>query len=594
LLGGYRMNVHETVTHVCPDSLCPPDAQRTFVSRVKLLASDTAVVALYTILPEKFTRELPDISQKWSDFLEAGREPAPAAQTAASADSPALPIKLGDRSATFREFIGSIQDSSQPRLDFLHILLPHASWEYLPSGQRHSIVSQGNQIRGIVGDRWSADISAVREGYRRFLWQAMFVDRLVGELTSRLKTIGLYDKCLLVIAADHGASFRPNGERRVAAGSGKSDLLWVPIFIKRPNQREGRIDDRNVETMDILPTVADVLGIAVTGKVDGQSVFSEPWKDRGVKMMKSSGVFLQAPPSEKGLRDSLNFKFNLLPHWELPDGIYRTPGAPNLVGQTVNGAKSSELHYSLDRPMLYRNVRTRSSMVPSVITGTLAANSSDDSSLPWHLAVAVNGVVRSTAATYVEDNATRFTFLVSPKSFHDGKNGIDICSLSLSSGGGAELTRLSGPEEQSYSLGTELQFTRNGNASDFFTDGWSEPGNGLTWSESKHSTLFLPLKAPPANDVELKAIVFTFRVPKRAHVVHVNISVNGTLVGHWKVNESLQEKRLVIPQDLFVNHPGATIHFEVSDAASPQALKAGPDQRNLGFGIVTLSLKETS
>jgi hypothetical protein len=278
----------------------------------------------------------------------------------------------------------------------------------------------------------------------------------------------------------------------------------------------------------------------------------------------------------------------------LSDGIYRTPGAPNLVGQTVNGAKSSELHYSLDRPMLYRNVRTRSSMVPSVITGTLAANSSDDSSLPWHLAVAVNGVVRSTAATYVEDNATRFTFLVSPKSFHDGKNGIDICSLSLSSGGGAELTRLSGPEEQSYSLGTELQFTRNGNASDFFTDGWSEPGNGLTWSESKHSTLFLPLKAPPVNDVELTALVFTFRVPKRAHVVHVNISVNGTLVGHWKVNESLQEKRLVIPQDLFVNHPGATIHFEVSDAASPQALKAGPDQRNLGFGIVTLSLKETS
>jgi len=63
LLGAYRMNVHETVTHVCPDSLCPPDAQQTFVSRLKLLASDTTVVALYAILPEKFTHRLPDIDQ---------------------------------------------------------------------------------------------------------------------------------------------------------------------------------------------------------------------------------------------------------------------------------------------------------------------------------------------------------------------------------------------------------------------------------------------------------------------------------------------------------------------------------------------------
>ena len=39
--------------------------------------------------------------------------------------------------------------------------------------------------------------------------------------------------------------------------------MSVPLFIKLPGQTEGRIDDRNVESVDILPTIADVLGISI-------------------------------------------------------------------------------------------------------------------------------------------------------------------------------------------------------------------------------------------------------------------------------------------------------------------------------------------
>ena len=46
------------------------------------------------------------------------------------------------------------------------------------------------------------------QSYQRHLLQVMFVDRLVGELIRQLQQENLYDSTLLVLTADHGASFR--------------------------------------------------------------------------------------------------------------------------------------------------------------------------------------------------------------------------------------------------------------------------------------------------------------------------------------------------------------------------------------------------
>ena len=46
----------------------------------------------------------------------------------------------------------------------------------------------------------------------------------------------------------------------------------MPLFIKLPGQRRGRIISRPVRTIDLLPTIADVLGIRIPWHVDGRSL----------------------------------------------------------------------------------------------------------------------------------------------------------------------------------------------------------------------------------------------------------------------------------------------------------------------------------
>src|SRR5690606_8942681 len=47
------------------------------------------------------------------------------------------------------------------------------------------------------------------------------------------------------------------------------ELGWVPLFFKRPGQAEGDVDDRNWQQVDLLPTVADLMGLAMPWPVDG-------------------------------------------------------------------------------------------------------------------------------------------------------------------------------------------------------------------------------------------------------------------------------------------------------------------------------------
>src|SRR5206468_337222 len=73
--------------------------------------------------------------------------------------------------------------------------------------------------------------------------------------------------------ADEGDSFWPGGHRRALTTSNIADIAFVPLFVKRPGQRTGAVDDHPVQGVDVLPTIADVLGIRIPWHVDGISVF---------------------------------------------------------------------------------------------------------------------------------------------------------------------------------------------------------------------------------------------------------------------------------------------------------------------------------
>jgi hypothetical protein len=84
------------------------------------------------------------------------------------------------------------------------------------------------------------------------------------------------------LTADHGISFTPGKAPRTLQDGNAHELMWVPLFVKTPQQRTGAVSDRSIEQVDLLPTIADALKIKVPWRVDGVSALA-PERSRRTK-----------------------------------------------------------------------------------------------------------------------------------------------------------------------------------------------------------------------------------------------------------------------------------------------------------------------
>jgi hypothetical protein len=80
----------------------------------------------------------------------------------------------------FNAFLDQLRPSDQPALHFLHILLPHQPWKYLPSGVQYSYPKISFGYDRKVG--WTTQPAPVQLGQQRHLLQLAYTDRLVGEV----------------------------------------------------------------------------------------------------------------------------------------------------------------------------------------------------------------------------------------------------------------------------------------------------------------------------------------------------------------------------------------------------------------------------
>jgi len=98
-----------------------------------------------------------------------------------------------------------------------------------------------------------------------------YIDFHIGKLIERLKELGLYENCLIIITSDHGEAF---GERNLFQHgvSVYQDQIYVPLIIKYPNVRKNVAVNETVSLCDLMPTILDILGYGVPGDIDGQSL----------------------------------------------------------------------------------------------------------------------------------------------------------------------------------------------------------------------------------------------------------------------------------------------------------------------------------
>jgi hypothetical protein len=113
-------------------------------------------------------------------------------------------------------------------------------------------------------------------GRQRHLLQAQVADQMVGRVVKKLKAIGAYDDSLVIVTADHGVAFTAGAPMRSVTKANYPEILWPPLFVKYPNETRGKVDDRPAQSVDIVPTIADVVGVKMPYPVDGRSLLDSP------------------------------------------------------------------------------------------------------------------------------------------------------------------------------------------------------------------------------------------------------------------------------------------------------------------------------
>jgi hypothetical protein len=178
----------------------------------------------------------------------------------------------------------------------------------------------------------------VIEGYQRHLLQLAYADHLLGSLLARLRREGLFERALVVVTADHGSSFWPGASRRDPdVTPHPEDVLRVPLLVKRPRQARGGVDPRPVESVDILPTIASLLGVALPWRVDGCSAFDPACPERREQTMVDNGGNRWAFPVEAlDGRESLDRKLSLFGTRPGEAGLYRVGPYRRFVGRPVD------------------------------------------------------------------------------------------------------------------------------------------------------------------------------------------------------------------------------------------------------------------
>lgn len=232
-------------------------------------------------------------------------------RTAAFVGNPFL-SRIGGLGQGFQEYLVSDFDAGTIRKEFfrwrqgiggdsffayLHFMEPH--WPYKEGLARRELFGVPEDTIDFDTVDWtqlrrslSEDPASLSEGDFQFL-VALYdgcirlVDEVIGDILDEIREEGRLDRLLLVIAADHGEEFRDHG------GFGHSrtlydELLRIPLILRFPNgEFGGRVVEKQVQLIDVFPSLLDVLGRAESVRISGRSLmpllgeqtFPVPWRE---------------------------------------------------------------------------------------------------------------------------------------------------------------------------------------------------------------------------------------------------------------------------------------------------------------------------
>jgi hypothetical protein len=422
----HRLNVDEEATSVCPRDLCKSQlGEEAYPKRMSSMAEDLGLVWLHVVSPPDIENDLTSVSENWGNF-GGGDQTEVEAPSSASAVNTRANLNRG-RAARFQEWMQQIVPGHRPALNFKHTLMPHVPWQYLPSGRMYR--RQPNDAVPALSNQAYQDQGQLDVLLQRHFLQTGFADYELQQLWKRLKSEGLWDKSLIVVAADHGVAFPQARERRRLSPKTAREIAPIPLFIKAPDQRTAKVNGSWVSTIDILPTVLDILNVDPKVHMDGNSAYSETVKNRKTLRFEIRNTFqtLKIPAArfERDRAAIIARNHRLFGSGaDGPHRIYEIGPHPELIGQPASAA-GPPLSVDFPEASEYENVDPASGLVPTHIVATV--NGPDKH--PRDIAVAVNGTIQAVGNTFklaVGSSGELVSVMVPESAFHKGKNTVQV------------------------------------------------------------------------------------------------------------------------------------------------------------------------
>jgi hypothetical protein len=337
--------------------------------------------------------------------------------------------------------LGSIGTTDEPTFWLGHILLPHGPYVFLPSG-RQTRAGWQDPIAGMNSTPGFYSKYLALHAQQRLQLQIGFVDRELGRLLARMRREGTFDKSLIVVTADHGISSDTGvPSRRATDMRNVDEVAPVPLFVKAPRQKRGKVVRSYVRTTDVAPTIADLVDARLPYPTDGRSAFSRAVRARrgamvikrdfsgrlhisGRELERRRGVLLRKRLRHFGSGD-----------W---DRLYTGIGPSRaLIGRPVAGlatAPVGRLQAGIAEETAIRAVRRDSPVRPTQIAGTIVGGGRD-ATRP--IAIAVNGTIEATGVSFhlrlpkIERARTgeSFAVMVPERAMRPGRNRVEVYEI---------------------------------------------------------------------------------------------------------------------------------------------------------------------
>jgi hypothetical protein len=423
----HRLHVSEEATSVCSRDLCTDERlDESYGSRMSSMSEDLGLVWLHVVSPPDMEADLASVSENWGNF--GGGEDTPDLGDDPAERNTRANLNAG-REARFEEWIAGINDGRRPQLAFKHTLLPHVPWQYLPDGRRYR--RQANDAIPGLSNQSFNDQGQLDVLFQRHVLQTGFADRELQHLWRRLKEQGMWDKSLVVVAADHGIAFeRGRRDRRRLRRENAAEIAPVPLLIKAPGQKKAEVNDAVVETIDILPTIFDLLNLDPKVKMDGRSAFSDEVQNRDELRVLIRNTFeeIRIPKDDfEAEKERLVARDQRLvgEGRDGPDRVYRIGPHRELLGKRADGAGLRRLDVELVYGPDYAHVDVESPYVPSHVVGRVQG----PSDVGRDVAVAVNGTIVGVGNTFqlaTGDEGELVSVMVPPHSFKQGRNDVEV------------------------------------------------------------------------------------------------------------------------------------------------------------------------